>query len=80
MDTCEDEISTFNTATYSVLALTLVNILVSYHLLSTILSVHLLLLQPPLLSFMDSSGNTNTTAATLFPLPFHTNRCAAVTF
>ena len=29
MDTCEDEISIFNTATYSVLALTLVNILVS---------------------------------------------------
>ena len=67
MDTCEDEISTFNTATYSVLALTLVNILVSYHLLSTILSVHLLLLQPPLLSFIDSSVNTNTTAMHSIP-------------
>ena len=73
MDTCEDEISTFNTATYSVLALTLVNILVSYHLLSTILSVHLLLLQPPLLSFMDSSVNTNTTAMPLYS-PCHFTR------
>ena len=67
MDTCEDEISIFNTATYSVLALTLVNILVS----SLVITCCQLSFLCTFFCYSHLSFPSWTPVLTLTPLPCH---------